>query len=92
MLNNMKEVYTLYIKNGCPYSMEALDILKNKKQRNVTIKVYDVNNYNGTIDTINNLKKHKFIPKNSQHKTVPIIFHNGKFIGGCSDLKKRLGI
>ena len=87
--DNMTGTYTLYIKTQCPYSMEALSILKEMKQKT---KIHNVNNYNGTLETILNLKKNKFIPMKSQHKTVPIIFHDGQFIGGCSDLKKRLGI
>ena len=80
--------YTLYIKNHCPYSQEAIKILKQKKLK---FKSYDVSNYNGTINVVNELKKTKLIPKNSKHSTVPIVFGvTGDFIGGCDQLKSFL--
>jgi hypothetical protein len=44
-----------------------------------------------TIRTIHILKNTKFIPKSSNHKTVPIVFGDkGEFIGGYSELEKFL--
>ena len=80
--------FTLYIKKYCPYSQEAIKILK---ERNIKFKTYDVTKYNGTISVIKELKKYKLIPNKSNHSTVPIVFGvAGDFIGGCDKLKSYL--
>jgi glutaredoxin len=80
--------YTLYIKQYCPYSQEAIQVLKKKKYKD---KTYEVTNYNGTMNVVKELKKANLIPKNSKHSTVPIVFGvAGDFIGGCDKLKKVL--
>ena len=78
--------YTIYIKKHCPYSQEAIKLLRSKKQK---IKVYDVENYNGTMNVVKELKRNHLIPKTSKHSTVPIVFGlGGNFIGGCDKLKE----
>ena len=80
--------YTLYIKKHCPYSQEAVKVLKQKKLK---FKTHDVEKYDGTIKVINELKKSNLIPKKSKHSTVPIVFGiAGDFIGGCNELKSFL--
>ena len=77
-------VYTLYVKKLCPYSQEAIKVLKENK---LQFKTYDVTKYNGTMNVVKQLKQSKLIPQKSKHSTVPIVFGvDGEFIGGCDKL------
>lgn len=81
-------MFTLYIKEHCPYSQKAMRLLKENK---IQFQKYDVYNFGDTNNVITDLKQNKLIPKASKHKTVPIVFGEaGEFIGGCSDLEKFL--
>ena len=78
--------FTLYIRPSCPYSQEAISIIKRKKH---TSTVVNVDDYNGISSVVSDLKKSKCIPRTVTHKTVPIVFdQNGKFIGGYTELAK----
>lgn len=77
--------YTLYIKSYCPYSINAMKLLKKKKIKFIK---HDVEKLGGTQAVITALKKKQFIANKSKHNTVPIIFNDsGKFIGGYDDLQ-----
>ena len=81
-------IYTLYVKKSCPYSQEAIKVLKKNK---LQFKTYDVTKYDGTMNVIKQLKQSKLIPQKSKHSTVPIVFGvAGEFIGGCDQLKQFL--
>ena len=79
--------YVIFIKKECPYSKAAIKLIKSKKKRYIKI---DVNEIGGKEKVIKILKKLKYIGKKIKHKTVPIIFENGKFIGGYEELKTKL--
>lgn len=65
---------SIYVNNLCPYCRRAVALL-NKK--NVPFREIDV-----TIDKT----KYVEIKKKTGWNTVPQIFINGEFIGGCDDL------
>ena len=46
----------------------------------------NVDDFNGKDEVFRLLKNNTDMEKS--HKTVPAIFHNGKFIGGCEELLK----
>jgi len=65
---------SIYVNNLCPYCRRAVALL-NKK--NVLFREIDV-----TIDKT----EYAEIKKKTGWNTVPQIFINGEFIGGCDDL------
>jgi len=74
-------IYLVYGKNGCPYTQRALETLDEKK---VSYTYVDISDYQSQFFQLCEPK----IGKN--HKTVPVIFHRGKFIGGSDELIKHL--
>ncbi|EPY35685.1 glutaredoxin 3 [Strigomonas culicis] len=62
----------------CPFCVRAKDILKPLVK---DLQVYEVD----TMPNGEDLREQIF--KQYEHDTVPAIFINGKFIGGCSDLQ-----
>lgn len=78
---NETDIWFIISKTYCPYCNKAKDKLKNVKYTCVDIDVkYD----NKTKKILENVKK------TYNHNTVPVIFHNNKFIGGYDDLEKYL--
>lgn len=75
---------TLYVYGWCGYSTLAKDLCKQHKLKHRT---HDLDKYNGKEEVIKSLKKIGKIPMNSNHRTAPIVFVNGKFIGGCEELR-----
>lgn len=63
----------------CPYCLRAREILKPLHE---DVKFYDVD----TMPNGEDLRKE--IYNLYKHETVPAVFVNGQFIGGCSDLEK----
>ncbi|KPI84695.1 glutaredoxin-like protein [Leptomonas seymouri] len=62
----------------CPYCVRAKEILKPLV---TDMKVYEVEEMQNGEDL------RKQIYDTYKHETVPAIFINGEFIGGCSDLQ-----
>lgn len=62
----------------CPFCVRAKEILKPYAS---DMKVYEVEEMENGEDLRAQLYK------SYQHETVPAIFINGEFIGGCSDLQ-----
>ena len=79
--------FTLYIKTYCPYSKNAINLLKKKKIKHI---VHDVEKYGGIQPVMKELKRNGFISKSSKHGTVPIVFDGKKFIGGYTELERYL--
>ena len=80
--------FELYVKRGCPFSEQAVMLLK---KHGLAYTLYDVMDMGGTMPVVNMLKDRRRIPRNSGHKTVPIVFGpDGKFIGGCDSLASYL--
>jgi glutaredoxin len=82
------DTYIIFYKKTCPYCRNTLQLLREKK---VHYKGYDINKIGGTSILLELFNQHKdelkFDPK---HKTIPLIFLDGKFIGGYDDLKLKL--
>ena len=84
----MSKVYTLYIKKYCPSSQAAVKAAKSTKQKCVIV---DLDEYKcSTSQAVSKLKSTGFINKSSKHQTVPIVFLDGKFIGGNTELQRML--
>lgn len=76
----------VFYKETCPYSMEALDILnKHGFNPETKKKIKKVEITKGPTHDI--LKKLNIV---KGQVTVPYVFIEGKFIGGCDDLKLHL--
>ncbi|QKF94114.1 glutaredoxin [Fadolivirus algeromassiliense] len=80
------DIYIIFYSPTCKYSLNAIDLLKYK---NKSFKGYDVNKIKGgfykLLDYLSLWKENTgYI---DSHKTKPIIFHKGKFIGGFTELK-----
>lgn len=73
----------IYTKPTCPYCVRAKAILN---QRNIKYTEYTVGQDGITKETIE-----QKIGPNATIRTVPQIFLDGKYIGGCDDLKKHFG-
>ena len=80
------DFYTVIIKQNCPYSNNAVSLLKkNKKQH----RVVDYFKLSKKIHTdISNVIKHQ--NNNTDYIQHPKIFKNDKFIGGFDKLSKIL--
>ena len=76
--------FVMYLKpHTCGYSKNAMALLR---QRGHTFEGHDVDTLGGTMAVVNKLKSTKMLAQNSTHRTVPIIFHNGTFVGGYTEL------
>ena len=71
--NNKKVI--MYTKSYCPYCVKAKQLLKNKK---VTVTEIDITNNQLLID--------EMLLKSSGSKTVPQIFIDDFYVGGCDEL------
>jgi|LakMenEpi03Aug12_release.lakeMendotaPanAssembly.Ray.scaffolds.fasta_scaffold204820_4 glutaredoxin len=81
-----KNIYIIFYSPWCKYSIDAINLLKSK---GLSFKGYNIDKIKGEIERLLfYLKQEKDIIKfNENHKTRPIIFHNGKFVGGFTDLE-----
>ena len=80
-----KNKYIIFYSKWCGPSQNAIKLLKEK---NVCFKGYIIDKIdNGISELLNNLKEHSnLIHFKKTHKTRPLIFKNGKFIGGYDNL------
>lgn len=68
----------IYTKSGCPWCVKAKELLESK---NVKYTEYKVGENGITKQTIQ-----ERVGSNVAIHTVPQIFLDGKYIGGCTDL------
>jgi glutaredoxin len=81
-------MYTVLFVNGCPYCEATIKMLQD---RNIPFKSYDINKIGGFENVHNILSENAdAIRFNPSHRTKPIIFYDGKFIGGYTELNNRL--
>ena len=89
LLYKNQDIYIIFYSPTCKYSMNAIDLLKHKKK---SLKGYNVDKIKGgfyrLLDYLD--KGNKYTGYLSTHKTKPVIFHNGRFIGGFTELKTYL--
>jgi glutaredoxin 3 len=72
----MSKPVKIYTKEGCPYCRRAKELLKGKS---VAFEEIDVSNDQKTRDELES---------STGFATVPMIFIDGKFVGGANDLSE----
>lgn len=75
-MKKMAKTATVYSKDFCPYCVAAKELLKEK---GIEFKV---------IDAIENFEERDALAEKHNHRTVPMIFLDGEFVGGFSELQK----
>ena len=68
-------MFKMYVKDGCPYCDKARDLILNELR--VSLHLINVS---GQPDL------RKLIIKETEQKTVPVVYIGDKFVGGCDDL------
>ena len=89
IMYNNPNTFIIFFTPECNYCKKALSLLRNN---NVSFKSYNINLISGGLPNllaILNRNSH-FINFNPAHRTKPIIFYNGKYIGGYSELEQML--
>ena len=81
--------YVIFYDNGCPFSENALELLN---ESGAKFKSYVISNITDSLQNlISYFRKHGAPVKfDNNHRTKPIIFYRGKFIGGYTELKEHL--
>jgi len=78
-----KDKYVIFYSDWCGYSMKAIELLKDNKLPFCGYKIDKI----GMDKLLNSLIKNKVKVKfDEKHKTRPIIFKYGKFLGGYTEL------
>lgn len=72
----------LFTKSYCPYSIKARRLLKRLKIR---FEFIDLDRLDMGIEIHQELRK-----RTGGHATVPSVWVNGRFIGGCNELARHL--
>lgn len=80
-------MFTVYTKSGCPFCVKAKDLLLAK---NFVFEIVECDEY------LSNNKEEflEFIKKSAgkEHKTFPMVFRAGCFIGGYTETKKLIDL
>lgn len=84
-----QDVFIVFYSKWCPYSIDAMNTLRT---HNRSYKGYNIDKFKGGLDKLlYSLKKQAHTTQfNKNHRTRPIVFWKGNFIGGCDDLQKFL--
>jgi glutaredoxin len=80
-----KDTYVIFYVKECPYCQNALALLE---KSGVNCKGYNIHDIKGdmlALLSVLNTNANE-IGFDKGHKTKPIIFYNGKFIGGYTEL------
>ena len=79
------DLFIIFYSDWCPYCKKTFQLLK---QTNQKYKGYDIDKIGGMDKLLEKLKAGKSKTHfNKSHKTRPVVFYKGKFIGGYDDLK-----
>jgi glutaredoxin len=78
--------YTIYTKSNCPYCTKVKDLLQNVEPQPIIINCDDYLSSNDTKEEF--LDFIKSINGGVAHRTFPMVFYKGKFIGGFTDTEK----
>jgi glutaredoxin len=79
--------YVILYSSWCGYSRKALELLNQNK---IKAKKYEIEDIQGTMNDIRSkLSKEKSLGFPSSYSSRPMIFMNGKFIGGYDQLSKK---
>jgi len=79
----LKSGFTIYSKSGCPNCTKAKALLKSK---NLLFKAIDCDEY--IIENKETFLLFIISLTNKEVKTFPIIFYDGKFVGGYNETVK----
>ena len=81
-----KDTFIIFFTYGCYYSEKALEILR---KNNLPYKGYDINMIDGGLQKLLSVFNDNkiLLNYNPDHRTKPIIFINGKFLGGMTELE-----
>ena len=79
--NSFNDIFQIVSLNGCPFCIEAKQILKQKGLKMQILEIDDMD----TKKKWNTFVKKEF---GRNHDTFPKIFYEGKFVGGLSELHK----
>lgn len=82
--------YVVFYDQGCPYSENAIELLNKSK---VPYRSYEISGFSTLPDLVDYFKQPEILKEvgyNSSHRTKPIVFYKGRFIGGFTELKKHL--
>uniref|UniRef100_A0A6C0LSI5 Uncharacterized protein n=1 Tax=viral metagenome TaxID=1070528 RepID=A0A6C0LSI5_9ZZZZ len=84
-----KGYFIIFFTYDCAYSRNALELLKSNR---LNYKGYDINKIDGGIHILLNTfrKNAKNVNFDTNHTTRPLIFYEGKFIGGFDKLSNFL--
>lgn len=85
ILGAENDTFIIFFVYGCPYCERALQFLRS---HNLKYKSYDINSINGEMPRLLNILNYykDQIGFNPNHRTKPIIFLNGRFVGGYNEL------
>ena len=84
--NKANDIFIFFYWNTCPHSIAAKSRLKNDK---LSYKGYEISkNTEYVLNCLRDGSDKTGFDRN--HRTVPIVFYKGKFIGGNSDLNRYL--
>lgn len=84
-----RDTYVIFFVYGCPYCQDAINILRSN---NLRFKAYDIDKIPGGMNTLLNVlnKNRDVIRFNPRHRTKPIIFYNGRYLGGFNELREKI--
>jgi glutaredoxin len=88
-ISNDKKKVVFFGLSYCEFCKKTIELLQKKK---ITYKYYQIDNYyNIFFNVLTEVSKlYPNIGINLNHKTVPIIFVKKKFIGGFTNLEKKI--
>lgn len=83
------DLYVVFYSSTCGYSMMLLNYLKSNK---INFKGYDVNvkpdRFNDLLADLNG--NSDAVQFDTTHRTKPIVFYKGKYVGGATETLKLL--
>lgn len=77
------QYFIVFYSKSCSYCIKTFDLLRNKKK---SYKGYNVDQIGLNHFTDEFIKNSKQLNYDVSHKTKPIIFYKGQFIGGYDQL------
>ena len=87
IINSDPDTYIIFYDPDCKYCMNSIYLFRDNA---VAYKGYQIHKIPGGLKTLLNIFKcnSEELEFNNYHTTKPLIFHNGKFVGGYDELKE----
>lgn len=85
IMNNKPDTFIVFFVSTCPYCRKTMDLLK---ERHLSYKGYNINSINGGMNKLLSVLRENAPDLNFDvnHRTKPVIFLNGVFLGGYNEL------